>query len=123
MSVLIVCNHKDPQPWAEALQTALPQTKIEIYPELADPLEVQFLLCWKPQPHLFDQFPNLKVVQSLGAGVDHIFDTQKLSERILVARIVDPRLSSDMWKFLLALVMNQLRQLSLYQQQQNKLST
>jgi len=120
LSILIVCNQTDPQPWANALRAQLPKSPIEIYPEVRHPEEIRFILCWKPERALFERFPNLEVVQSLGAGVDHILDTQKLLEKTIVARIVDPRLSTDMWEFLLALCMNQIRQLPLYQRQQDR---
>ncbi|MEZ5038918.1 MAG: glyoxylate/hydroxypyruvate reductase A [Saprospiraceae bacterium] len=118
MSILLICNNKDPKPWAKALKAKLPDTSIEIYPAVSDPAAVDYLICWKPQPDTFRQFPNLKVIQSLGAGVEHITRTNTIDHSQLLTRIVDPNLAIDMWEFLLALVMNNLKQLPLYAQQQ-----
>ena len=95
MSILLICNQKDPQPWVQALREKLPNTSIEIYPDFQNADSIDFVLCWKPARGVLQQFPNLRVVQSLGAGVEHIFDSQTLDENIMVSRIVDPDLSND----------------------------
>jgi len=121
VSIVLICNNKDPKPWATGLQKAFPDTLIEIYPEVKDPASVHFAVCWKPEPGVLDQFPALKVIQSLGAGVEHILQTQTLSPPLQLTRVVDPGLANDMWEFVLAVVMDRLkglRQYLLQQQQQ-----
>ncbi|MEL6254198.1 MAG: glyoxylate/hydroxypyruvate reductase A [Bacteroidota bacterium] len=122
MSILLICNNKDPYPWASALQEELPNEQIEIYPDVTEVKEVEFILCWKASPGVFDQFPNLKAVQSLGASVSHILDHQKLAEHIQIARIVDERLSEDMWEFILAVIMAHMKKLGAYQQMEAKMN-
>lgn len=118
MSILIICNNKDPKPWAKALREKLPEVVVEIFPEVKDKTKVDYIICWKPQPGTFEQFPNLKVIQSLGAGIDHITETNTIKKNITLTRMVDPNLANDMWEFLLAVVMNHLKGLSLYTRQQ-----
>jgi len=118
LSILLICNHKDPKPWAKALSEKLPTATIEIFPEVADPDQVDYIICWKPKANTFQQFPKLKVVQSLGAGVEHITETDELPASVRLTRIVDPQLAIDMWEFVLAIVMNKLKLLPTYQQQQ-----
>lgn len=118
MSIVLICNDKDPKPWAAGLRAAFPQTLVEIYPEVENKNTVRFALCWKPQPGELDHFPHLQVIQSLGAGVEHILQTHTLSPGQRLCRIVDPGLASDMWEFLLATVMVQLKRLRQYWQQQ-----
>lgn len=122
MSILIICNHKDPQPWVEALREQLPETPIQLYPEVKDPALVEFVVCWKPQPGVLEQFPNAKVIQSLGAGVEHITRTQAVKAGVQLTRIVDPNLAVDMWEFVLAAVMQQLKQLPIYAAKQREKS-
>ncbi len=114
MSIAIFFDQWSPKRWTEALRKALPDTTIEIYPDITAPEEVTFALCWKPAEKVLVGFPNLKVVQSAGAGVDHITRTQTLSESMVLSRIVDEQLSEDMWEFLLAAVMTQLKNLPKY---------
>ena len=63
-------------------------------------------------------FSFTKLKKSLGASVEHIFDTNTIKPDVQVARIVDPQLSQDMFEFLLAICMNHLRGLDTFRKQQ-----
>ncbi|MBY5644972.1 2-hydroxyacid dehydrogenase [Rhizobium leguminosarum] len=69
---------------------------------LADPAnrardlrEVEYALLWKPDADLFARAPNLKVIFSGGAGVDHIIGMAGLPE-IPIVRFVDRSLTTRM---------------------------
>jgi len=69
---------------------------------LADPAnqardlsEVEYALFWKPNADLFARAPNLKVIFSGGAGVDHIIGMAGLPE-IPIVRFVDRSLTTRM---------------------------
>jgi len=118
MSIAILTNHKNPIPWKKALQEQLPNIKIDIVGTSTDASSAEFVVCWKPEKDQLKNFPNLKVIQSLGAGVDHIFDTNTIAKSIKVVRIVDPNLMVDMWEYTLAATMNYLKDFRFYAQQQ-----
>ena len=118
MSIVIICNERYAKNWAKAFREKLPGTEIHIYPDVPAPEDIEFAALWKAPAGVLSQFPNLKVVQSLGAGVEHIFDFQKLDPGIPVARIVDPQLSEDMWEYVLMLSLGHLKNTSLYFYQQ-----
>ena len=120
MSIAIIFSNRDAQPWADALQAKLPSAKIEVYPDIADPREVEFILCWKPEKEVVRQFPNLRVIQSAGAGADHILNTQTPDEAVSVTRIVDDSLTGDMWEHLLACVLARMKNFRLYAAQQQQ---
>lgn len=120
MSIVLICNNKDPKPWADGLSLAFPDTAVEIFPDVKNKAEVTFAVCWKPKTDDLEQFPALEVVQSLGAGVEHILQTTTITPPLRLCRIVDPGLANDMWEFALAVVMNQLKKLRQYQQQQHE---
>lgn len=120
MSIVLICNNKDPLPWAEGLSQAFPDTPVEIYPEVKDRKAVKFAVCWKPKPGDLTQFPALELVQSLGAGVEHVLQTNPITPPLRLCRIVDPGLANDMWEFVLAAVMNHLKRLQLYRDQQQQ---
>ena len=119
MSVLLIFENKNPIPWKEALEKKLPNTSIEIFPNVEDKNNIDFIICWKPPKEIFKQFPNSKVIQSVGASIDHITNTQTLKKQHVVSRIVDDRLSNDMWEFLLTTVLNQLKNSTIYNLQQH----
>jgi glyoxylate/hydroxypyruvate reductase A len=117
MSIAIIFNNKTPENWAETLKKHLPKTQIEIYPDIKDFGSVDFALCWKPETDVLSKFPNLKVIHSVGAAVDHITKTQNINENQTICRIVDENLSNDMFEFLLAAILNHIKNLAVYQSQ------
>lgn len=118
MSILILFNNKDPKPWLHALKKEIPNTDINIYPNLKDVASVKFVVCWKPEKNILNQFPNLEIIQSVGASVDHIIQTHDLKKDVVLSRIIDPNLSHDMWEFLLTVTLSQLKNTLLYNRQQ-----
>lgn len=116
MSIAICFNNKDPKPWAEAIQKGITDVDVEIYPDIKDYTKITFVLCWKAEQGLLSRFPNLKVVQSVGASVDHILDHQSLNEDVILSRIVDHKLSADMFEYLLAGIMTHIKRFSDYDQ-------
>ncbi|ANL32346.1 2-hydroxyacid dehydrogenase [Rhizobium phaseoli] len=69
---------------------------------LADPADrlrdlsaAEYALLWKPDADLFSRAPNLKVIFSGGAGVDHIIGMDGLPE-IPIVRFVDRSLTTRM---------------------------
>ncbi|ULR43976.1 glyoxylate/hydroxypyruvate reductase A [Rhizobium sp. K102] len=69
---------------------------------LADPADrmrdlraAEYALVWKPDADLFNRAPNLKVIFSGGAGVDHIIGMDGLPE-IPIVRFVDRSLTTRM---------------------------
>ncbi len=119
MSIAILTNHKESSTWKNALQAKLPDTKINIFNESKDAENADFLVCWKPEKDQLNAFPNLKVIQSLGAGVDHIFDTNKIGKGVKVVRIIDERLTVDMWEYTLAATLNHMKDFAKYNRQES----
>ncbi|KZK75498.1 Glyoxylate/hydroxypyruvate reductase A [Pseudovibrio sp. W64] len=93
--VLSLKSFNEPE-WIDRLQALLPNRKIEGWNGgVAEPEKAEYLLAWKPDPAVFSALPNLKVIFSLGAGVDHLTSLPELPNLPLV-RIVDPDLTSRM---------------------------
>ena len=121
MSVAIYTkNTKQSNAWRIVLQEELPNQTIEVYPSISDHNKVELLICWKPYHGLIAQFPNLKAIQSLGAGVDHIFADNVIDAHIQVSKIVDDQLTQDMWEHVLSIVLNDMKNLFQYQDQQKQ---
>ncbi|WP_424493288.1 2-hydroxyacid dehydrogenase [Salinimicrobium sp. GXAS 041] len=114
MSIVIISD-RDPKAWTEALAENKPHLKVELYPEVENKEEVEYALVWNHPSGVFEEFPNIKVIASMGAGVDHILRDPQLPKMAKITRIVDEQLAKDMAEFVLALVLNKLRNLSLHQ--------
>ena len=114
MSILLISD-RDPQAWIEALKNEDKTVEVEVYPDVKDKSAIEFALVWNHPPGVFKEFPNIKVISSMGAGVDHILRDPALPENAKVARIVDEQLATDMGEFVLARVMSHLRNLSTHE--------
>jgi glyoxylate/hydroxypyruvate reductase len=119
MSIAIIFNNKDTRPWEQKLKELLPETMIEVYPNISSFEDVNFLLCWKPEHNVISKFSNVRLIQSVGASIDHITNTQTLNDSIEITRIIDHNLNHDMWEFLLSIVSSEIKNLYSYRQQQS----
>lgn len=85
----------DPAPWQARLLAARPDFEVRIWPEAGNAAEIDFALVWKPERGALAGLENLKVIFSLGAGVDHIFTAGDPPD-VPIVRIVDPDLTARM---------------------------
>lgn len=114
MSLLIISPNRDPGAWVEALKKEALELEVETYPDVREPEAVEFVLSWKHPHGVFKQFPNLKVISSIGAGIDHIISDPEIPSHIRITRVVDRQLTEDMSIFMLSLVLEHLRNLSFH---------
>lgn len=120
MSLLLVSKNRNLKPYKEALLELDPNLDIEIWPGISKPEQVQFAVAWRHPSNLFEKFPNLKVISSLGAGVDHLLEDETIPESINFTRIVAPSLSGQMADYVLTAVLNIMRRTDHYINQQRK---
>lgn len=120
MSMLIVSPGKDPENWVKELKNHHPGLNLYVYPEDHDNEEVEFALTWNHPRGLFKNYPNLKVIASMGAGVDHITNDPGIPEGVKITRVVDEMLTEDMSDFVLSQVMNHIRGLHFYTKAQKE---
>lgn len=125
MSLLFIAPKRNMSTWKEAATKADPNIDVEIWPEVQNKEQVQFAVCWNHPKYVLDQYPNLKVVSSLGAGVDHLLSDESLSDSVELCRIVSPSLVQQMKEYVLAAVLNIQRNFVKYirQRDQRKLQT
>jgi len=119
MSVAILFNQKESAEWFEKLQALLPETKVEVYPAIEHFDEVEFIATWKPHLGYVNEFPNLKVVQSVGAGIDHLLHTP-IPSSTKICRIVDPALKQEMFEHVLACILSSMKKILPYYQAQKE---
>lgn len=120
MSLVIFSKVHKVKPWLDALKDAAPDIDVITYDKIQDKNSVLFALAWNYPKGIFKEYPNLKCISSMGAGVDHIMSDPDIPEQVKIVRIVDPLLSQDLAEFALALIMNQMRKLTDYRLLQNQ---
>jgi len=85
--------------WAPQLARLMPALEIRVWPEIGDPRNIDYALVWRPEPGLLASLPNLKLILSLGAGVDHILCDPQLPRRVPIIRLVDPYMTDTMSEY------------------------
>ena len=101
------------------MEALLPYRKIVALNETFDRTSVRYALSWRHPPGALKDLPNLRVILSLGAGVDHLFADPALPDRPIV-RVVDPDLTNRMSEWVVMHALVHLRQLRRYERQQRE---
>jgi glyoxylate/hydroxypyruvate reductase A len=91
--------------WKPQLARLMPELEVRIWPEIGDRAEIDYALVWRPEPGLLASLPNLKLILSLGAGVDHILTDPDLPRRVPIVRLVDPYMTDAMSEFVVLQVL------------------
>lgn len=117
---LVIINPKGVEPWIQALRKVDPSIDIRAFPNDSNRAEISFALTWRHPFGVFKDYPNLKCISSMGAGVDHLLKDPDLPKNVAHTRLVDPYLAQDMAEFVLALIMNHLRDLNAFKIKQTQ---
>src|SRR6476469_1325328 len=95
-AILLAIIGWDPKGWDQIFRSLAPQHEIRLWPEnKANPADVAYACVWKPPPGMLREYPNLKAVFSLGAGVDDILADSPPPD-VPIVRIVDADLTMRM---------------------------
>jgi glyoxylate/hydroxypyruvate reductase len=81
--------------WQEILAQDAPEVEFRFWPNAGDPARVEYAVVWEPPPKLIESFPNLKVLFSVAAGVDHL-DLASLPAGVPLVRMVEPGITRTM---------------------------
>jgi len=83
--------------WRQALAAALPEaTLLGLGEARANPARIEFALVANPPPGALQGLPNLRLIQSLWAGVDRLLTDTRLPAGVPLARMVDPAMNTAM---------------------------
>ena len=121
MAVVLFKSQTDnPTLWKTELSRYLEHLDFRIWPELGDPQDIEYLLIWGEPGDLLERLPNIKVILSLGAGVNHLGDLNKIQDKISVIRLVDDNLTRGMSEYVIFNVLRFHRLDQIYREQQLK---
>ena len=96
--ILLALTGWSPDVWISELGEAAPDRAVTLEPDgEADP-SIRYAVVWKQKPGLLSKLPNLKVIFSLGAGVDHVFADHDLPD-VPIVRVVSPNLTTRMSEY------------------------
>lgn len=85
--------------WTTHLRRFLPDLDIRASFDEATAEDIRYCVAWKPQSGMLRKLPNLKIVFSMGAGVDGIMADATYPREIPLARVVDDTLAQAMSEY------------------------
>ena len=85
--------------WRAELERLIPGIDLRVWPELGDPAAIEAALVWRSPPGLLASLPNLRLIVSLGAGIDHILRDPNLPPGVPILRLVDPHMTQAMSEY------------------------
>ncbi|MBL6457147.1 glyoxylate/hydroxypyruvate reductase A [Belnapia sp. T6] len=119
MSIVYKSEPLRGEAWRRLFAEALPDLPFHIWPETGDPASVRYLAAWQPPEDLAARFPALRVLFSVGAGVDQ-FDLRALPPAVQVVRMLEPGLTAGMVEYVTLSVLALHRDLPLFLDQQRR---
>ena len=89
-TVFLYHSRDDPGPWLKAFHDCAPELEMRVNPDLGRPEDIFAAFVFAAPHGLLASLPNLGLIHSKGAGVDHIFADPDLPSGVPVVRLVDP---------------------------------
>ncbi len=114
MAILIDSVSKNLNPWLKAFKSYDDQLEIYCYDDVVDLEKITTAVVWNHRPGLFKLLPNLKLIASLGAGVDHIMNDPDIPRQVSITRIIGEGLSGPMSNFCIGAILHHQRQFDKY---------
>jgi len=118
MALLILIPERDTAALAKALKQQAPALDLRTWPDVGDPADIDYVIVWNHPAGALAQFPNLKVIASFGAGVDHIFRDPDLPANVPITRLVDDSLTRQMAEYVAGVILNHRLRLTEYREYQ-----
>ncbi|MGY8605876.1 2-hydroxyacid dehydrogenase [Gluconobacter cerinus] len=117
MSFVLKSTEERARLWKPMFASELPELAFHVWPETGDPQKVRYLAAWQPPENLAENFPNLEVLFSVGAGVDQL-NLASIPENVRVVRMMEPGLAEGMIEYVLWAVLSYHRNMFQYARQQ-----
>lgn len=120
MSIAIISPGRDVSVWVENITKIDKNIKVQVYPDIIDKENVKAVILWQHPHGILENFPNLELICSMGAGVDHILSDKSIPKHLPITRIVDEKLTFSMTNYVIMGVLNFHRQIARYMKDQQQ---
>ncbi|HEX6346556.1 glyoxylate/hydroxypyruvate reductase A [Umezawaea sp.] len=109
MHVLLLAEGEPVEWWRDALRADLPDAVLVCPENGFDESAVDYALVWDPPEGALARLDNLRLVFSLGAGVEHVLRDRSYPRHVPLVRVVDERLTRQMCEYVAFHVLGILR--------------
>jgi glyoxylate/hydroxypyruvate reductase A len=117
-TIAYISRDSDGLHWKKVLEAALGPIDFRTLKDLGNTDDIEVALAWKPASGLLASFRNLKLIVSLGMGVDHLLSDDKLPPGVPIVRIMDDGLIGQMSEYALYWALRHHRDIDKYAEQQ-----
>ena len=97
-AIAYISRDTDGLHWKKVLEAALGPIDFRTLDDLGNTDDIEIALAWKPDRGLLASFKNIKLIVSLGMGVDHLLADDKLPD-VPIVRIMDDGLVGQMSEY------------------------
>lgn len=116
--ILVSTTGLDPAHWVGEFRR-LTERGVVTEPDGPNDPTIRFAVVWKQPSGILSGLPNLKVIFSIGAGVDHLFRDPGVPD-LPIVRVVADDLTMRMSEYVVWQVLDHLRMGRIYREQQGK---
>jgi len=97
--------------WLEHMQALLPEIDCRPWSDPGNPDDIEIAMVWKPPAGGLKHFSNLKLIVSIGAGIDHVLADPELPPDVPILRTTGEDLKIRMREYVLLHVLRLHRRL------------
>ena len=105
MNIAIIAPKVKLESWINVFSKYSQDINLHIWPDIEDKSSIDCICLWKHPEGILGSFKNLKLIHSMGAGVDHILGDESLPANIPICRISDEKLSFSMSNYIIMAVL------------------
>jgi glyoxylate/hydroxypyruvate reductase A len=116
MSLLIIGSERADD-FYKMTRGLVPGRDVRLWPDVGDASDIRYALAWHPPAGELAKFPNLRLIVSVGAGVDHLFRDPDLPD-VAIVRYVDPDLTTRMVQYVVLMTLFHVRRMTEHLEQQ-----
>jgi glyoxylate/hydroxypyruvate reductase len=117
MAFLVACSSRADR-FAAEIRALDPGLDLRIAPDIGRAEDIDTALVWQPPPGLLATLPKLKLIVSVGAGVDALMQDPTLPPDVPLVRFVDPDLTGRMAEYIALHVLYHHRRMSEFRELQ-----
>ena len=119
MSILFYCTFKNKNDWLKTIRKKFNNENVYTLDQKPDFSKIEFAIIWNLPDKILKKLNNLKIIFSLGAGVDHIINLPSYKKTPII-RVKDPNMAERMSNHVLSQILSYQLKLVLFNQAQNK---
>ncbi len=118
MAILLVSEIQKVEVWREVMAPLLFGVEWRAWPDLGEAGDIDMAVTWYAPEGAYSKMPNLKLICSLGQGVDHLFRFDDLPAGVPIVRMVDESMRRQMTAYVIAAVLRRMCHMADYEAQQ-----